>query len=364
MWTARNQVIRWDEVTDFPIAPSYTSIRLETTATGAVGGAFYAVNEIELFGSTEIFDDDMDGLDDTWETANGLDPADDGTVGETVPVAKDGPNGALGDPDGDTLTNEEEFNRGTKPNEKDTDGDGLDDNIETNDGTFDDLASDTGTDPNNSDTDGDGLPDGIETNDGTNDGPTDRGTNPLLADTDNDSTSDGIEIDLGTDPLNPNSTPFSIEILGIGAGALLGGDLTDVDDVHDEVAYNPPGDFGGFDATFTASKEPGFGGGRVQLQPLRQRSGWRQCQVLLRGTTPRHYRGVRGANLSYPLHPDLFQRLPGTRPAGLVHPGLQQRCRLHPHLRTRRSDRALGSAQPGSADHTRRRDARLPVSPP
>jgi hypothetical protein len=50
-------------------------------------------------------------------------------------------------------------------------------------------------------------------------------------------------------------------ILGTGTGSLLGGDLTDVDDIHDEGAYNPPDDFGGFDAEFFSSDEPGFGGG-------------------------------------------------------------------------------------------------------
>lgn len=43
----------------------------------------------------------------------------------------------------------------------DTDGDGLDDAVETNTGVFVD-ASNTGTDPNNADTDGDGVPDGLE----------------------------------------------------------------------------------------------------------------------------------------------------------------------------------------------------------
>lgn len=50
-------------------------------------------------------------------------------------------------------------------------------------------------------------------------------------------------------------------ILGTGSASLLGNDLTDVDDVHDEDAYNPPGDLGGFDAEFFSSDEPGFGGG-------------------------------------------------------------------------------------------------------
>ena len=56
------------------------------------------------------------------------------------------------DPDGDLLTNSQERELGTDPNNADTDGDGLADNIE--------LAR--GTDPLDEDTDGDGLADGGE----------------------------------------------------------------------------------------------------------------------------------------------------------------------------------------------------------
>jgi hypothetical protein len=54
-----------------------------------------------------------------------------------------------------------------------------------------------GTDPNNPDTDGDGLIDGDEVNK--------YHTNPLLPDTDGDEIPDGVEVQTGTDPLNPNS---------------------------------------------------------------------------------------------------------------------------------------------------------------
>ena len=53
---------------------------------------------------------------------------------------------------------------------------------------------------------------------------------------------------------------YAATSLGTGAGALVGGDLTDVDDIHDELAYAPPV-LGGFDAEFFSSDEPGFGGG-------------------------------------------------------------------------------------------------------
>ncbi len=71
----------------------------------------------------------------------------------------------------------------------DTDGDGL----------TDDQEQQLETDPNNPDTDADGLTDGDEENV--------HGTNPLVADTDGDGSTDGQEIAQGTDPLDASSTP-------------------------------------------------------------------------------------------------------------------------------------------------------------
>lgn len=68
----------------------------------------------------------------------------------------------------------------------DSDGDGL----------CDDDEIDQGTDPNNPDSDGDGLSDGQETV---------YGTDPNNADTDGDGTSDGDEVFLGMDPLVPDT---------------------------------------------------------------------------------------------------------------------------------------------------------------
>ena len=70
--------------------------------------------------SARYADTDLDGLTDAWENANGLDPL----------LATDG-NGADGDPDGDHLSNEKEFEYGTDPSGADTDGDGLRDGLET-----------------------------------------------------------------------------------------------------------------------------------------------------------------------------------------------------------------------------------------
>ena len=89
--------------------------------------------------------------------------------------------------DGDGLTNDEEYNQNTDPDNPDTDGDGLLDGEEITNGT-DPLDNDTdddgkldgdeildGTDPNNPDSDGDGIIDGQDSfpNDFDNDGTVD-----------------------------------------------------------------------------------------------------------------------------------------------------------------------------------------------
>jgi hypothetical protein len=75
---------------------------------------FFLVKALE---KGEGFDQDDDGLPDEWEDENGLDKR---------------VNDANRDPDGDLLTNKQEFQIGTDPNDPDTDGDGLPDNYEYN----------------------------------------------------------------------------------------------------------------------------------------------------------------------------------------------------------------------------------------
>jgi Tol biopolymer transport system component len=113
------------------------------------------------------------------------------------------------DSDGDGLTNNEEAQLGTDPNNPDTDGDGLNDGDEVRVWRTDPLNPDTDgdglrdgdevqrrTDPLNPDTDRDGLRDGDEVQ---------RRTDPLNPDTDGDGLNDGREVELGTDPLNPDT---------------------------------------------------------------------------------------------------------------------------------------------------------------
>ncbi|MCK4563932.1 MAG: hypothetical protein KAU94_04600 [Verrucomicrobia bacterium] len=117
-------------------------------------------------------DTDNDGMDDNWENNNGL------IVGTD--------DSAL-DPDGDTLTNLQEYTLGSNPQDSDTDNDGLEDGVETDTGTY---VS-----------------------------PTDTGTDPLVADTDNDGFPDGDEVTYGSDPTDPDSYPeppvYGPRVLGI-----------------------------------------------------------------------------------------------------------------------------------------------------
>ncbi len=114
------------------------------------------------------------------------------------------------DSDGDGLTNQEEQELGTDPNNPDTDSDGLFDGDEVRRYTTDPKNRDTDgdglldgeevlrfiTDPKNPDTDQDNLIDGEEIR---------RSTDPRNPDTDNDGLQDGNEVQRGTDPRNPDT---------------------------------------------------------------------------------------------------------------------------------------------------------------
>ena len=150
---------------------------------------------------------DNDGMPNGWETEHGFDPRD--------------PDDANDDPDGDGLSNVQEYLAETDPTSSDTDGDGIDDandafptgNPETTDSDSDglpDAVEDDNsngrvdfseTDPNNSDTDGDGISDGDE--DANHNGYVEAGeTDPRRSDTDGDGISDTDEQIAGTNPLS------------------------------------------------------------------------------------------------------------------------------------------------------------------
>ena len=132
-------------------------------------------------------DTDGDGMLDTYEAENSLNPA---------------VNDAAQDKDGDGLTNLVESQLGTRADKGDTDSDGLADAVETNTAVWVSLTN-TGTNPLGADTDRDGLKDGAENNSGTFVSSANTGTNPLSVDTDGDTFSDGTEALYSS--ANPNS---------------------------------------------------------------------------------------------------------------------------------------------------------------
>lgn len=140
-------------------------------------------------------DTDGDGMSDLWENAFGLNlnsPAD-----------------ATADADSDGANNLQEFRLGTDPRNPDTDGDGLQDGVETGTGLWV-SNSDRGTNPNSADSDGDSLSDAVETNTGVFVDASNPGTNPNKADTDGDRFNDGLEISLGFSPVSAESAPLKL----------------------------------------------------------------------------------------------------------------------------------------------------------
>ncbi|WP_439100588.1 choice-of-anchor U domain-containing protein, partial [Congregibacter sp.] len=146
-------------------------------------------------------DSDGDGVPDDQEVDNGTNP------------------NANTDSDGDGVPDDQEVDNGTDPNSNvDSDGDGVPDDRETN----------NGTDPNsNTDTDGDGVPDDREVDNGT-----DPNSN---TDSDGDGVSDDQEINNGTDPASDDSD---------------GDGLLDADDPYPNAVTE------GVDASVTVSGQP------------------------------------------------------------------------------------------------------------
>lgn len=217
---------------NFDNLPVGTTIdRLRIVGGDSGGGAannYFTLMETRAAVLTPDIDDDNDGLLDSWETANGLDPADDGSI--------DPNNGPDGDPDGDGLSNLSEFTEETDPQDDDTDDDQLKDGDEVA-GAGDRPA----TDPLDPDTDGDGLSDFVESNSGIFSGPDETGTNPTLADSDQDGSSDPAEIARGTDPSDPDR----------GGNLALGQPSSFFD-----ASGNPAGHWGGFPTSLITDGDP------------------------------------------------------------------------------------------------------------
>jgi hypothetical protein len=171
-------------IDDFVIyADALTQEQIEALAQGAVPTSIVPPSS----------DTDGDGMDDAFETANGLNPNVDDS---------------LGDLDSDGMTNFAEYLKNTKPNNPDTDGDGVRDGAETDTGLFVDLNN-RGTNPLAVDSDADGLADGVEN-------PTlpfvdqnQPGTSPANRDSDGDNVGDGLEIRFGSNPTLASSTPLN-----------------------------------------------------------------------------------------------------------------------------------------------------------
>jgi len=151
---------------------------IDTDAGPADAGTNVCISPVSSGGwrLARIDDDDGDGMDDAWEVA---------WTGSTTATGTE-------DSDNDNLDLLGEFLAGTRPDEPDTDGDGLSDGAENS------------SDPLQVDSDGDGLEDGDETT-----------TNPSLADTDGDGVKDGGEIRRGTDPLESSDRPEAPNVIVI-----------------------------------------------------------------------------------------------------------------------------------------------------
>lgn len=183
-----------------------SDLTIEMTAVN-IGGSIdrNAISAIQIV-EVDLGDNDGDGLDNTWETANGLDPNDNGLNPNNNGVPGNPDNGADGDPDGDGSPNSREQAQGSDPQNEDSDGDTLLDGVETGTGVWvSDM--DRGTSPTKKDSDGDALGDEVETNTGTVDDPlTATGTNPNEPDTDNDTLRDDWEVMFSLSPFDDGTT--------------------------------------------------------------------------------------------------------------------------------------------------------------
>ncbi|MHC4550398.1 MAG: hypothetical protein ACYTEZ_16640 [Planctomycetota bacterium] len=212
------------------------------------GDGLTNAQEYEYGTAANNADSDGDGTPDGWEVAHGLDPTDDSDAGA--------------DSDGDGLSNLDEFLNGADPNNADSDGDGIGDG---------DEVTIHGSDPTNGDSDGDGISDGDEVGNGTD--PTDadsdddglsdgdeaaNGTDPNDADSDDDGIGDGDEVDNGTDPTDADSDDDG---LSDGDEAANGTDPNDGDTDDDGVSDGDEVNEHGTDPNDADTDDDGFSDG-------------------------------------------------------------------------------------------------------
>jgi len=217
-----------------------------TLSTDYVGGACGAINaaddlDYNVFDVIKAYqevgvtctnlpfvDSDNDGMSDYWEYIYGLD--------------YNNPSDADSDLDFDGLTNIEEFNAGSYPNDIDSDDDTLTDNVEVR--TY-------GTSPINKDTDEDDLNDNLEINN--------YDTDPLDSDTDNDDMPDGWEV---TYRLNPRIDDSQLDSDNDGLNNLAeyqNGSNPNLAEIIEIEPNNNIADAQNIDNNFTTSYSPNIG---------------------------------------------------------------------------------------------------------
>jgi hypothetical protein len=179
--------------------------QIRFTAKSVNGGAnsgSFTFREIDVMGTLAdpAADTDHDGLPDSYELAH-TDPP---SATALVPGADLEHGGA-----GDGLTNLQEYQRGTDPNNPDSDSDGLEDGAEVAG-----AGLRPPTNPTITDTDGDGLNDKAESNTGIFVSALDAGTNPTVVDSDGDAVSDGNEVKYGSNPVDADSAILRIMPVG------------------------------------------------------------------------------------------------------------------------------------------------------
>ena len=178
---------------------------LETTSNDA-GGAVFREIDVEGFPSG---DDDGDGLPNSYEEAHTDPPS-----STALNPGDDLENGGIGD----GLTNLQEFQAGTDPNNPDSDGDTLLDGEE-----IAGAGLRPPTDPTTGDTDGDGLSDLVESGTGVFVDASNTGTDPTDPDSDADGVEDGAEVSAGFDPTDPSSKPEEpLRIMALGDSITVG----------------------------------------------------------------------------------------------------------------------------------------------